>query len=454
MLLVAEDTGCSQSCYGNDAISTPAIDGLAAEGVRYENAFSTAPVCAPSRSSLLMGKYAFSVGSHHMRSTLIDPPTLFTEELRKAGYYVNWSNKTDFNFEPPESFADDRHDWFEDLASGRLSSGRPWLLYHNFFVTHESSMWADNWESRVAPHLKPEERCPPDAVTVPAYLPDTLEVRTDIARHYDSLVVQDQGIARALDALEKSGEKDNTIVVYLSDHGRGLPREKRWCYEAGIHMPLIIRWPGRLEGGVTSDELVSWVDIAPTLLSALGIPVPESFQGNVFLGSPAREYCFAGRDRMDEAFDRVRAARDKRFLYIRNFFPEIPYAQRVTYMEKQKTMQELRDLWSERKLTPEQMLWMSPNKPEEELYDCIQDPDCVDNLAGKKDFAPDLKRMRVALNEFLESIDDKGVKSERNLIEQGLVLDRLDEYGARIEPLSEKHRIVAQATILEMPDRC
>lgn len=455
MLLVAEDTSRTLGCYGDATAHTPAIDGLAAEGARYTTACSTAPVCAPSRSALVLGQYQWTVGSHHMRSTFLRPPRLFTEELRDAGYHVSWSNKTDFNFEPPAAFADDRHDWFDDLAAGKLND-RPWLLYHNFGVTHESQMWTDEWEKNVAPHLAPGERRDPAAVTVPAYLPDTPAVRADIARHHDCLRLQDRQIARALDALERSGQRDNTIVLYLSDHGRGLVREKRWCYDAGVNLPLIIRWPGKIAPGTVADEPVSWVDIAPTLLSLCGIPVPDTYQGRVFLGedrAPAeRAYCFSGRDRMDEAFDRVRTARSRRFRYIRNFFPQLPYAQRNRYMEKQETTREVRGLGAAGKLTPEQAAWLAETKPPEELYDCLADPDNVRNLAADPAHAATLAEMRAALDAFLDESDDKGRLPERELIAQGLVADRLDEYAARIEPLPADLRVGPERTVLEMPE--
>ncbi|MCC5805777.1 MAG: sulfatase [Opitutales bacterium] len=455
MLLVAEDTGRNLGCYGDAAAHTPAIDGLSREGARYTTACSTAPVCAPSRSALVLGKYQWSVGSHHMRSTLLKPPRLFTQELRDAGYYVNWSNKTDFNFEPPTAFADDRRDWFNDLAAGKLND-RPWFLYHNFHITHESQMWPEEWEKNVAPQLAASERCDPAAVPVPEYLPDTPKVRADIARHYDCLRLQDRQIARALDALDRSGQRDNTIVIYLSDHGRGLVREKRWCYDAGANLPLIIRWPGGIAPGTVADEPVSWVDIAPTLLSILNLPVPDDYQGRVFLGehrTPGeREYAFSGRDRMDEAFDRVRTARNRRFRYIRNLFPQLPYAQRNHYMEKQQTTCEVRELGAAGKLNAAQGAWLAEAKPAEELYDCLADPDNVRNLAADTAYADTLTQMRAALDTFLEESGDKGRLPERELIAQGLVADRLEEYGARIEPLPPHLRIGPERTVLEMPE--
>lgn len=443
MILQAEDTGRSQGCYGNPAAHTPAIDQLAAEGVRYTHAFSTAPVCAPSRSTMVTGQYAWSYGAHHMRSNVLSPPTLFTERLRAAGYYVNWSNKTDFNFEPPATFADDRHDWFGDLASGKLK-GRPWLLYHNCFETHESYMWSERYLHEIQPQLAPDPPCDPASVEVPPYLADTPEIQTEIARHYDALRLQDRIIDRALRALDASGERDNTLVIYLSDHGRGLIREKRWCYEAGIHLPLILRWPGVLPAGVEESRLVSWVDLAPTLLAAAGIDSPDGNPGRIFAGPSTqtqtlpREFIVAGRDRMDEAFDRVRILRSQNFLYIRNDFPQIPYAQRLRFMERQQSTRVMRERNTQKTLTPEQSQWFAEHKPPEELYDCRTDPHNVKNLAGDPAYQEQLIWHRDQLQRELNTYGDLGEVSEPTLISQGIVGDKLTEYARRIQPLPRR----------------
>ncbi len=460
MLLVAEDTGRHQGCYGNPLAQTPNIDAIAAEGALYTHAFSTAPVCAPSRSTLVTSCHAFSIGSHHMRSTLLNPPRLFTQELRDAGYYVNWSNKTDFNFTPPEDFADATHVWFDDLAEGNLPD-QPWLLYHNFDVTHESGMWRA--DQMTAPwrqdRLKNRQQAPPidpEHVEVPPYVPDTPEVRANIAHYLETLAVQDREIGRALDGLEQSGQAENTIVLYLSDHGRGLPRQKRWCYDAGIHLPLIIRWPGRLKPGSIQDEMVSWVDIAPTLLSIAGIPIPAHYQGHALFGEQAtsqpREHCLAGRDRMEEAFDRVRVLRDRRWLYIRNDFPDLPYAQCCEFMEQIDAMQALRASRRARTLTGAQALFMAASKPAEELYDCDADPHNVHNLAEDPKQAERLANMRSTLEAELAKVGDLATFPESTLIERGLVADSLSEYREKITPLPDEDQLGPSQSLLEMEE--
>ncbi|MEX0654249.1 MAG: sulfatase [Phycisphaeraceae bacterium] len=461
VLLVGEDVGLHLGCYGDTYARTPNLDRLASQGTRYTNAISTAPVCAPARSSIVTGMYPWSVGTHHMRSTRLNPPRLFTHELRDAGYHVNWFTKTDFNLNPPADFADDTSNWLDDLRHGTLPD-KPFLLFRNFGTTHESTMWHQAYgrdggarAGRLArqDELKPEHVHDPAQAPVPAYLPDHPRVRENIAWYYDALSMDDQAIGEVLDALDQSPYADNTIVIYMTDHGRGLPREKRWCYDAGIHLPLIVRWPGRLQPGTVSDELVNWVDIAPTLLTVTGTPVPDHYQGQPFLGAtdqPPRAFAFAGRDRMDEAYDHVRVARDKRWHYIRNTFPQLPYAQCNVYMERVAATQVLREQRAAGELTGPAALWMSETKPPEELYDAQHDPQMIHNLADDPAHAETLARLRAALDAHLAEVGDLGAMPERELIAQGVVKDRMDEFAARIEPLPAPYRIGPERTVLEM----
>jgi len=448
LFLIGEDAGRALGCYGDPDARTPRLDELAAEGCRFDNAFSTAPVCAPSRAALVTGRYAWSMGNHGMRSRLRQAPRLFTQALREAGYFVNWTNKTDFNFNPPTDFADATDDWNEALAAGRLPD-QPFFLFRNIDMTHESTMWpapfAEGHAGLVVDRLarqdqlSAEQRCDPARVNVPPALPDAPEVRADIARFYEALALADQEAGRMLDALERSPYRDNTIVIYLTDHGRGLPREKRWCYDAGVHLSLVIRAPGLIAPGTASEELVSWVDIAPTVLALAGVTGPGGGPGRVFLGDKTgapRAWVFAGRDRMDECFDRVRAARDREFHYIRNYHPEIPYAQRNAYMERLPSIQVLRDHAAAGTLTGSTAQWMATAKAPEELYQVREDPAQVRNLAGDPAYAPVLARMRSALEAELARFGDLGERSERELIAEGIVADVFSSHDeARAEAL-------------------
>lgn len=457
IMIIGEDTGRYYGCYGDPVATTPNVDRLASEGCRYDNAYSTYPVCAPARSTIVTGQYPMKIATHQMRSTLINPPRLFTHELRNAGYYVNWFTKLDFNFEPTEGWCDDSEDWRDRLRAGEFND-RPFFLYKNISVTHESSMWPDGAETNTTNQftknleMRPAALHNPDDVPVPPYMPDVPEVRGDIARHYDNLKALDDEVGDILDALDASGQADNTIVMFLADHGRGLPREKRWPYTAGLQMPLIIRWPGNIEPGSVEDRLVSWVDIAPTVLSFTGVPIPDDYDGQPFMGPNAqsREYVFGGRDRMDEAYDLVRIVRDKQYHYQRNFFPKIPYAQRTRYMENMQTMQALRRLNTENKLQGAPARFMSGDRPAEELYDLTVDPFCTQNIADQPEHAEALQRLREQLDAFLKQVDDKGLYPERELIDQGLVEDRITAYRERVSPLPPEHRINGITTVSEM----
>ncbi|MGC9451618.1 MAG: sulfatase family protein [Oceanipulchritudo sp.] len=430
MLLQCEDIGRHLGCYGDPYASTPNMDQLASEGARYTNAFSHAPVCAPSRGGMVIGCYPWTIGNHLMRCTLVNPPRMFTHELVDAGYHVSWPTKLDFNFEPTEGWCTDQEEWWS-----RKAPDMPFFVYRNFGLTHESRMFKEvpDWHGRDFP-CPEEARHDPEQAPVPPYLPDTPELRRQIAAYHDAMSAIDQQIGQCLQWLDENGHREDTIVILLADHGRGLPREKRWCYDAGLHLPLIIRWPGKIGPGSVTDELVAWVDIAPTILTLAGLPVPDHYQGQVFLGedrAPEREYVFAGRDRMDEVFDKQRVARDRKFHYVRNDAHWLPWAQKQWYMEQQPVMPVMRKLNAEGKLQGDEAVFFQPGKPEEELFDAEQDPDMLHNLAGDPAYSDTLKRLRAALDEVIAKYSDLGETDERDLIRQGIVTDKLAEYKER-----------------------
>lgn len=431
ILLQGEDVGLHLGCYGDSNARTPNLDRLAAEGARFTNAFTHAPVCAPSRGGMVSGRYPYSLGNHHMRCTLTHPPRTFTQELRDAGYYVNWNTKLDFNFDPQEGWCDETSAWHEKPAPEQ-----PFFLYENLSVTHESRMFPGTTDAlddppTVAASLQPHD---PARMTVPPHLVDCPEVRRQLAKYYNAFSVLDAEIGNRLHWLDAQGLRENTVVIFLSDHGRGLPREKRWCYDAGLHLPLIVRWPESIPPEMVCDELVGWVDIAPTLLSLAGVPVPAQYQGQVFLGdhtAVSRQYVFAGRDRMDEVFDRVRVARDKRWHYIRNYAPNLPWAQCQKYMEQQEVMGVMRELWRNGNLSGSAGTFFRETKPPEELYDVESDPDCIHNLADDPALTSVLERLRRALDQHLDVVGDLGAITEEELIERGILTNRLPEYRER-----------------------
>jgi uncharacterized sulfatase len=241
-----------------------------------------------------------------------------------------------------------------------------------------------------------------------------------LANYYDNLTFTDKEVGRILKQLDDDGLTESTIVFCWGDHGRGLPRHKRWIYDSGIRVPLVIRWPGQLKPGSMSDELVAFVDYAPTLLSLAGVETPFHLQGQAFLGpkkgSP-REYIYAARDRMDETLDIIRAVRDKRWKYIRNYRPDLPYAQHIAYMDEMPTLKEWRRLAAEGQLAGPQKIFFEPTKPVEELYDTQADPHEIHNLAGEAKHAATLSRLRAAHEAWRETTGDLGLIPEADLME-------------------------------------
>lgn len=446
LLLQGEDLGLHLGCYGDPTAHTPHLDALASQGLRFTQAFSMAPVCAPSRGGMVTGRYPISLGIHQMRSMLQAPQRTLMHGLRDAGYFVNWNTKLDFNFEPAAGWRDAAENWHEADAPEE-----PFFLYENFHVTHESCMFPERpaWHGPLPPEAAGAAKHRPEDMRVPPWLRDCAEVRQQLVRYADAVSVLDAQVGQRLAWLEAQGVADRTMVIFLSDHGRGLPREKRWCYDAGIHLPLIVRLPegpGRAAAenpalrGRVCEDLVSWVDLAPTILSLAGVAIPDEMEGQVFLGpdrAPPREACFAARDRMDEVFDRVRAIRDARWLYLRNFAPRLPWAQCQSYMESQEVMGVMRRAWRDGGLQGAERVFFAPVKPEEELYDVAQDPDCLQNLAGKPEFEDILARQRQRLQAHLQATGDLGAVSEEDLIRSGLLTDGLQAYRERVQALPE-----------------
>lgn len=419
--ITAEDLSPDLGCYGDAYARTPNLDRFAAEGARFTRAFSVAPVCAPSRSSIITGMYPTTIGTHHMRSKGVPPPYVkcFTEYLRAAGYYCTNNAKTDYNFDSPLTA------W--DESSGRAhwrgrEKGQPFFAVFNITTTHESQIRAEPQAfARQTRSLGPSDRHDPAKAVLPPYYPDTPLVRNDWARYHDLITAMDRQAGDLLRQLEEDGLTENTVVFFYGDHGRGLPRAKRWVYDSGVHVPLLVRWPGKIAPGTLREDLVSLIDLAPTVLSIAGIRAASHLQGRPFLGEPRaseRSYVYAHRDRMDETYDIIRCVRDRRFSYIRNFQPGKPYAQYIDYMELMPTMREMRRINKEGALAGPQKLFFLPEKPAEELYDTISDPHQVVNVASRREHGDTLRRMRRELDRWMKDTKDLGLVPEDELKER------------------------------------
>jgi uncharacterized sulfatase len=422
--ITCEDMSADLGCYGDEYSRSPAIDRLAADGVRYTRCFTHVGVCAPSRSGLITGMYPPSIGTQHMRSTAVLPPYVkcYSELLRDAGYYCTNNSKTDYNFAVPKEA------WDENGGKAHWKNrpaGKPFFAIFNLQITHESQIRApEKVYQNNTKRLTAEQRHDPATAPLPPYFPDTPIVRQDVARYYDNITAMDYQVADLLRELDDAGLADDTIVFFYSDHGAGLPRSKRWLYDSSLHVPLIVRYPKKWQteattAGTVNEELVAFVDLGPTVLSLAGAEIPKHMQGQAFLGplkSPTpRKYVYGCRDRMDERVDMIRSVRDHRFQYIRNYQWWKPYAQNINYMNEMPTMQEWRRLSAEGKLNPAQALFMASQKPREELYDCDADPHEVKNLAEDPEYADVLARMRAEHERWNSEIHDLGFLPESSM---------------------------------------
>jgi len=422
--ILSEDISPDLSCYGTPAVQTPNLDNLARAGIRFANAFTTSPVCSPSRSAMITGMYQTSIGTHHHRShrddgyTLPKPVRLITEYFHQAGYFtanvttaapgVQGSGKTDFNFQFKNAF--DGNDW------GQRKTNQPFFAQLSISVTHRGGHWKDL-------HVKLDNPVDPAKVALPPYYPDHPVARQDWATYLNSIQLMDQYVGKILGRLDDEGLADNTVVIFIGDNGQCHVRGKQWLYDGGIHIPLIIRWPGRLEAGQACDYLVSSIDISATVLKIAGIEPPKYMQGRVFLEPDEkktwkpvkkRDYIIAARDRCDETIDRIRCVRTKQYKYIRNFMPERPYTQRNRYKEQSYPMLALmKELHAAGKLTPVQALFMAPRKPDEELYDIQNDPYEINNLAASPKHQEPLNKMRTLLQEWIKDTADSGQLPEK-----------------------------------------
>jgi N-sulfoglucosamine sulfohydrolase len=404
--ITSEDNSPYLGCYGDPLAQTPHLDRLAAQGVRYRNAFANAPVCSSARTTLITGMYASSLGVHHHRSRVAIPEQirLYPEHLRAAGYYCSNNSKTDYNI------AGEPNPWDESSNQAHYQNrapGQPFFAVFNLTTTHES---------QVAPKPgKTTFRVPPEQIPLPPYHPDTPDIRRDWANYYDQLTLMDEQVGKVLTELEQAGLADETIVFYYGDHGGALPRGKRNIHDSGTRVPLIIRFPRRwahlapAKPGEWVDDLVSFVDFPATVFSLCGVPVPAHHEGRPFLGDKQalpREHVFLFRGRMDERYDTVRAVRDGQFRYVRNYSPHRPWGQHYSYpFQVQPSMRSWFVEFTAGRCNEVQSVYWKP-KPGEEFYQLAGDPFELRNRITEPRHAARIARLRAALRaEILASRD-------------------------------------------------
>lgn len=451
--LVAEDLSPYIPPFGDSTIQTPNLSRLAAEGVRYTNVYSVTGVCSPSRATLATGVYPNYMGAHNMRTLFqqpaakkkgiinyecVPPPQvkMVSQIMRENGYYCTNNAKEDYQF-------------FKTLTAWDESSvyahwrnrpeEKPFFSIFNFGVTHESNTWNPfgrpydldtfppprtnkQWWKQFQGKQKPLFVAEDLAVSVPPYLPDTEVVKKDIRRMYSNIVEMDRQIGRVLDQLEADGLLENTIIIWYTDHGGPLPRQKRLLYDSGLKVPMIIRYPNQDKAGTIDEQMISFLDFPPSLLSMANITPPDWMQGRAFSGKKVkqapRKYIHASGDRFDEYSDMIRAVRDHRFKYLKNFKPNQGYYLPLEYRERMATTQELLRLRDAGELNEIQMQWFRDSKPAEELFDTQNDPHELYNLATDPDYQEKLVELSTECESWMKAIDDKGFIPEEDLIRQ------------------------------------
>jgi N-sulfoglucosamine sulfohydrolase len=419
--ITAEDMSATLGCYGDAYATTPHIDRLARQSVRYTHAFASAPVCSPARSTLITGCEATSLGTQQMRSAFPLPAFMrgFPALLRERGYYTSNNVKTDYNTgsEPAIIAAS----WNESSPAAHWNKRRKnqaFFSVFNLMVSHQSRtmVWPhEQFVREVQSRLSPGEIHDPTRAPVPPYYPDTPIIREAVARYYDCVSVMDKEVGAILRQLEEDGLAEETIVFFFSDHGSGMPRHKRALLDSGMHVPLLVRFPEKYRhlapapAGETINRLVSFADFGPTVLSLANVDVPETMQGRPFLGAqdgPPREWVFGHRDRVDEALDLARSARNHRYLYIRNYMPHLGYHQPTAWPDLGQIRHEIYRLAHRDQMTGPQWHYAGPTRPAEELYDCETDPLNLINLADSPSHQTILEGMRQAhLRQIRESRD-------------------------------------------------
>lgn len=461
VLMVVEDLGARIGAFGDPVARTPNIDRLAQEGVRYTHAFATAGVCAPSRAALITGMNQVSITAQHMRTTayrwtdgsdrqgyLATPPAhvkAFPELLRASGYYTMNNSKTDYQFGSPFSIWDENSD---KAAWTQRERGQPFFAMYSYMPTHESGLFTPESVAAGLPSAIPAaqaleqrraqlgNRTRPEDVVVPPYYPDTPVVRADIARHYDNIQLMDAWVGERMAELEREGVLDTTIVIWTTDHGDGFPRAKRSLYDSGLNAPMIIRFPDGRGAGTRDERMISFVDLAPTILKLAGVAAPAHLQGQDMLGPDAarQTHVFAARDRLDEWPDLGRAVRTRDFKYIVNDVPEAPLYLRLNYRENVPMMADMRRMFEGGELSPLQASYFETPRPAEELYDLRSDPDEVRNLAADPAYADVKRDLATQLAAWRTRVGDPGRMPEDQMIRSA--------WGAASQPKTAKPEIV------------
>jgi arylsulfatase A-like enzyme len=433
--IVTEDASPHVGCYGETAIKTPHIDQLAEEGVRFENAIISCPVCSPARSAMVTGMYQTTIGSHNHRSqnkgskaggneayypsyALPAATPMIGDYFREAGYYVcNGRDpasikpgKTDYNF-INTSAPYDGANWRDAPAD------------MPFFA--QVQLAGGKWRKAAIDH---------DNFTLPPYYPDDPVIRKDWAAYLASWEHADGQVGEIVASLKEAGVYDNTLVIFMTDHGISHARGKQFLYEEGLRIPFIVRFPDGRLAGTTRHDLALHIDMAPISMAFAGVPIPSHLQGQDLFapGREERDFVVSARDRCDETIDIIRSVRTPKYKYIRNFQSGRPHLQRSQYKDGKPILQRLRELHASEALTPFQETLFAPTRPAEELYDLDADPHEMTNLAGDPAHRAALQEQRARLYSWMVQTRDPGLVPEPILEDLGKTAG--SKYAAMQEP--------------------
>jgi arylsulfatase A-like enzyme len=420
VLIIADDMSWDDcGAYGHPTIRTPNIDRLAAEGMRFTNAFLTTSSCSPSRASIITGRYPHNTDAEQLHWPLPPEQKTFVELLKRAGYWTAAVGKWHLG-----EAVKDRFDYIReaDVSGFQLPTGIN--KTKGVMVAKEKSgceHWVSTlrsrpkdrpfflWLAALDPHRdyepaiidNPHKR---KDVRVPPYLPDVPQVRDELALYYDEITRLDSYVGEVLNEIKEQNIEQDTFVLFISDNGRPFPRDKTTLYDSGIKTPWLVRWPRHVQGASICKQLVSSVDIAPAILSLAGIDIPSAYQGHSFiplLKNPRkriRRYVYA-EDHWHDYEDLGRAVRSKQYKYIRNDYPDLP-ATPPADVGRSSTFKAMQRLRAQGKLNENQMACFTKPRPAEELYDVIKDPHELHNLSENPKYMHVLREFRQALRDW------------------------------------------------------
>lgn len=416
--IVVEDMSCHFGYQGEKLVHTPHVDKLAREGVVFNNAYVTSPVCSTSRSAMITGMYQTSIGAHHHRSSrgkhkihLPEGITTIPELFKEAGYYTcngqenpKRAGKEDYNFVYKRQDLYDGSHW-----SGR-AEGQPFFAQIQLRggKLRNVKTWNDEVNKAIPQHL-----INPKDLSLPPYYPNCTEFRKDWAEYLNSVTYTDVEVGKIMESLKKENLLDNTIIFLITDHGISQARGKQFMYDEGSRIPFVVWAPKHFKAQV-KDELICHIDMAATSLQLAEIKIPDYMEAKPLFNKDhkAREFVVSARDRCDETVDRMRSVRKGDFKYIKNFLPERPYLQPCDYKDHKPWMQKLRELDQQGKLNKVQKLLTAKTRPAEELYDLSVDPFEINNLATDPKYTAKLQDFRKILSKWIKETGDRGTSAE------------------------------------------